>query len=517
MLVMTIAFLVSMPEPMRLGPLPQEAMILPIAFVKDAPEKSPEPPSPDAEELPVPQPLEVETPLGPPVEMVVPTLPTPNLATNATADAPADRFDALAGLGVSSVAGHGASGGGEAMAVSGRNGAVRAALLIKHGGSQHTESALADGLAWLAKVQDLPADPKATEHGRWDSDGFMAAYAPRVEGEVDSAWRERVKAEGPGFASNDLGLTALVLMAFSGAGHTRSSGPFATTVDAAIGYLVRNQDANGAFIPSVRGASGNMYDHAIAVLALADVLSMTRDASLVRPVTKGMDFLVKSQRGAGSSDAVRGGWDYKCYPASKEQPRSDLSISGYCIMALSACRQCGLKPPRHAFVDTIAMIKRHTAKDGQGIYADAAPAQGRVGHGMTAVNLFLRRLLGQPMDSTIQTVQADLIASHLPNWKASIELNDDPYMWYYAALGLMQEGGTRWQSFNVAMKTTLTGSQEKTEGPRKGSWPPTTYHGRSGGGRVYATAMACLCLEVYYRYIPEHLRAGNADLAVLWE
>ena len=34
-----------------------------------------------------------------------------------------------------------------------------------------------------------------------------------------------------------------------------------------------------------------------------------------------------------------------------------------------------------------------------------------------------------------------------------------------------------------------------------GSWDPDTVWG-GYGGRVYTTAMAALCLEVYYRYLP---------------
>ncbi len=42
---------------------------------------------------------------------------------------------------------------------------------------------------------------------------------------------------------------------------------------------------------------------------------------------------------------------------------------------------------------------------------------------------------------------------------------------------------------------------QRTDGHLAGSWDPDTVWG-SYGGRVYSTAMATLCLEVYYRYLP---------------
>jgi hypothetical protein len=37
----------------------------------------------------------------------------------------------------------------------------------------------------------------------------------------------------------------------------------------------------------------------------------------------------------------------------------------------------------------------------------------------------------------------------------------------------------------------------------RGSWDPQNHQwAKHAGGRVYATAMACICLEVYYRFLP---------------
>ena len=57
-----------------------------------------------------------------------------------------------------------------------------------------------------------------------------------------------------------------------------------------------------------------------------------------------------------------------------------------------------------------------------------------------------------------------------------------------------------WKRWNDALKSVLLQTQE-THGDDVGSWQPATVWG-GYGGRAYSTAMATLCLEVYYRYLP---------------
>ena len=74
------------------------------------------------------------------------------------------------------------------------------------------------------------------------------------------------------------------------------------------------------------------------------------------------------------------------------------------------------------------------------------------------------------------------------------------YYCYYATLGLYQMQDRRWESWNRELKATLL-PRQRTTGSLAGSWDPNTVWGRNGG-RVYTTALATLCLETYYRYLP---------------
>ena len=72
---------------------------------------------------------------------------------------------------------------------------------------------------------------------------------------------------------------------------------------------------------------------------------------------------------------------------------------------------------------------------------------------------------------------------------------------------MFQRQGDDWQAWNAALQRQLLHSQ-RFDGERRGSWDPDPLWG-GYGGRVYSTAMAALCLEVYYRYLP--LYGGKAD------
>ena len=84
----------------------------------------------------------------------------------------------------------------------------------------------------------------------------------------------------------------------------------------------------------------------------------------------------------------------------------------------------------------------------------------------------------------------------------------DLYYDYYATQVLFQYGGTPWKEWNEKMREYLINTQEK-EGHMAGSWwfqgergNPANTIANQTGGRLYITTMACLTLEVYYRYLP---------------
>ena len=60
--------------------------------------------------------------------------------------------------------------------------------------------------------------------------------------------------------------------------------------------------------------------------------------------------------------------------------------------------------------------------------------------------------------------------------------------------------GEYWQKWNAAARDLLVETQH-TDGPLEGTWDPRDSYEQQGG-RLYATSLRLLMLEVYYRHLP---------------
>jgi hypothetical protein len=119
---------------------------------------------------------------------------------------------------------------------------------------------------------------------------------------------------------------------------------------------------------------------------------------------------------------------------------------------------------------------------------------------MTAVGV-MARVFGDRTaeDDPMIAKGVELMLARPPKWdEKSGEI--DFYYWYYATLAMYQVGGPRWDRWNESMKDAILDHQRLKENECEyGSWDPIDPWSPSGG-RVYSTAVLCLCTLVYYRY-----------------
>ncbi len=341
------------------------------------------------------------------------------------------------------------------MSLSGRERGMQQALLDAYGGTRGTQNAVLEGLRWLARNQG--------KGGLWSMTG---------------PYKNGTRAE------NQEAATALALLAFQGAGYTPNSGkhePFTRVVSRGWTGLLALQDENGNFFHSGR-ASGQLYTQAICTIAICELYGMTRDSKYREPAQRAIDYCVKAQ-------APEGGWRY--FPGAD----SDLSVTGWFVMALQSARMAGLSLPSltmgrvDGFLDSVS-------RNGGSQYA-YQPRQGAT-LSMTAEGLLCRQYLGwKHADPRLQQ-GADLLVENLPSWEDGPR---DVYYWYYATQVCHHMESRHWRTWNEVMRVVLPENQVR-EGQERGSWDPRGDRWGQSGGRLFVTCLSVYMLEVYYRHLP---------------
>lgn len=357
----------------------------------------------------------------------------------------------------------------------------RGELARAMGGSEATEQAVERGLDFLARHQS--AD------GSWELHNFgqgRAAYA--------SAGLATMEANTAG--------TGLALLAFLGAGYTHSDGKYAPIVEKGLGYLLKNQKADGdLFVPPRTGAAEAntwLYSHGIASIALCEALGMSRDDEMLKdPAQRAIDFIVAAQ------NPELGGWRYL--------PRvgSDTSVSGWQLMALKSAERVGLTVPPRCYELVTKWLDFAQGVNGDPTRYAYMPQSDQehqrvVSRVMTAEALLMRQYLGWNRNHPNLTGGADFLLTQLPTVGDASNPQRDSYYWYYATQVMFHMKGEHWQRWNDKLRPILVDTQVM-DGPLGGSWNPggeVPDRWSGPGGRVYVTAMHLLMLEVYYRYLP---------------
>lgn len=341
-----------------------------------------------------------------------------------------------------------------------------------------TRSAIDAAIDWLVRHQD--------EDGRWDADAFMKHD---VSGEA---------CDGAGNATHDVGVTGLALLALLGSGNSTHSGPNAESVRRGVQWLRGQQHAESGLI-GTPSSNEFIYDHAIAAFALCEAMLLGDEKALRHSCQRAVNY-IESHRNP--------------YAVWRYQPRdgdNDTSVTGWCVLALSSAKFAGLEVNPQALESAGHWLDQLTdpATGRTGYTERGGPSSRRVGdHStryprdrdecMTAVSLLCRFLLGNdPKQDTVMAKQADLLLAKPPAWTADGSNVDEDY-WYYATLGLYQMGGAAWQSWNARL-TRVTTQVQHREGNRRGSFDPIGVWS-ADGGRVFTTALMCLCMEASQRY-----------------
>jgi hypothetical protein len=349
----------------------------------------------------------------------------------------------------------------------------RAAAAVERGGSVATEQAVQAALAWLAAAQ--AAD------GRWDAARHGAGRARQTGGQH----------QGSVGARSDHGVTGLALLAFLGAGSTHRTGAHAQQVESGLRFLVSRQRADGSLAGDAEFFAA-LYCHGMATLALAECTALTSDDSLRPALDRAVRHTLAMQH------PTTGGWRYAA------GDRGDTSQLGWQVMVLTSARQAGMGGLEPA--ETRARTFLQSVSSGRAGGLAAYRAGERPSMAMTAEALTCRMFLGMPADHPAAAEALAMIGGSPPD-----RARPNAYAWYYATLASFHAGGPQWERWNASLQAAILPLQRRDGGSLAGSWDPDPVWGMHGG-RVYATALAALTLEVYYRYLPMHRQPGRLAL-----
>jgi len=190
---------------------------------------------------------------------------------------------------------------------------------------------------------------------------------------------------------------------------------------------------------------------------------------------------------------------------------NDTSVTGWAVMALKSAELSNLAFPPSAFTGALNWLNEATEKNGYYRTGYTMAGTGKVfvpgkneqfsDHAsMSAVSVLCRIFIQKSQKEPALTA-VHFLAGDLPAWKPG---EIDFYYWYYASLALFQYDGPKgafWSKWNEPMKAAIVPHQKLAkDGCENGSWDPSVDRWGFEGGRVYAAAINCLTLEVYYRY-----------------
>jgi hypothetical protein len=330
----------------------------------------------------------------------------------------------------------------------------------QRGGNKASQEAVERGLSWLQQHQ-FP-------DGRWS----LHDFSQRCVGHAPCT--------AQGNLPCDTAATALSLLPFLGNGHTQHEGKYPTAVQRGLDWLVQKQRRSGELTTGNEGKA-RMYGHGIAAIALCEAYAMSQDPRLREPAQRSLDFIVASQNKAS------GGWRYQ-----PNEP-ADTSVVGWQIMALKSGQMARLNVPQQPFDlarKWLDSVEGQGSQQGHFGYQDRNPTPA-----MTAEGLLCRQYLGATRDDPSLVSGAGYLLTNLPD-----KSQENAYYWYYGTQTMYHLQGDYWKKWNAALRDMLVETQIK-EGPMAGTWAPVD-RGEVTGGRVYATSLRVLMLEVYYRHLP---------------
>ena len=249
-------------------------------------------------------------------------------------------------------------------------------------------------------------------------------------------------------------------------------------------------------------ADDQMYTHAIATLALIEAVVEMKETGLKPMAEEGLKLILQAQNtefkpeglgGPAEAESEHyGGWRYR-----PESTDSDISVTGWQVLALRAAENTGFDVPDWVFPAAAKFVRSLQGADGsffyQGPAGDAGDSCARAGMGA-----LILQLCGLPQDKAVLAAFR-FMWDNAPVWNVESPGNGYPfYYWYYGTRAMLFAGGDEWRIWKDWMCRLLIDNQSED-----GSWEG---HQREEGlGAAYTTPLGAMMLEFCCGYLPAYM------------
>ena len=250
------------------------------------------------------------------------------------------------------------------------------------------------------------------------------------------------------------------------------------TLKKIVDYLLERSLPNGLIIGPDSDSNRIMYGHGFSTLFLAEVFGMVPAKSLKPKLQRAVELILKTQN-------QEGGWRY----TAERVESADISVTTCQIMALRAARNAGIAVPASTIESAMQYVKKCQNEDGGFRYQlTGDPASAFPRSAAAAVSFYLA---GWTEDQQISPT-----LNYLKRFEASPRLTPttNPHYYYgqyYGVQAMWHTGKEEWKSWFPPIRDQLVQLQQPA-----GNWADQAQ------GKVYATAMACLVLQLPNQYLP---------------
>lgn len=335
----------------------------------------------------------------------------------------------------------------------------------------------------LSPAQDAPIRPLGVYTRDFDADVRTACDRGLAwlvtQQQPNGAWKCKIAYKlyetYEGQDGDDVGVTAIALMAFVGAGNTPGRGKYGHVVSRGLDFVlscVREEDgyitANGT----------RMYSHAFATMFLAEIYGMTRRRDVKEKLRRAVDLIVSAQN-------KEGGWRYQPIPVD-----ADLSVTVSTLQALRAARNVGMVVPLDTVERAMRYVKGCATRYGftYQLSTDYPANDTRISYALTACGL-VALMSGGIYDSR-ETRDA---LRFLEENRRTLRWGKYHYFYghYYGAQAMYLAGPHYWENYYPRIKEEIIQGQRKSDG----AWQDDV-------GMTYATAMAIVVLQMPCEWLP---------------